>query len=45
MAEDDAPPHVEAMPPHIEWPDITQFVRMSLRPPTRFAAGADFKLI
>ena len=45
MTEDDTLPHVEAMPPHIEWLDMTQFVRMSLRPPTRFAAGADFKLI
>ena len=45
MTEDDTLPHVEAMPPHIEWLDMTQFVRMSLRPPTRFAAGTDFKLI
>ena len=44
MAEDDTPPHVEVTPPRIERPDMTRFVRMSLRPPARFAAGADFKL-
>ena len=44
MAEDDTPPHVEATPPRIERPDMTRFVRVNLRPPARFAAGADFKL-
>ena len=45
MAEDDTPPHVEATPPRIKWPDMTCFVRMTLRPPERFAAGTDFILI
>ena len=36
MSEEDTNPHAS---------DITQLVRMSLRPPTRFAAGADFMFL
>lgn len=42
----DLPPPVEPAPARGERAvmDSTRFVRMSLRPPTRFAAGTDFKL-
>ena len=42
MAEEDTAPHEGATP--VRGSDVTQLVRMSLRPPTRFAAGADFTL-
>ena len=42
MAEEDTTPQEGATP--VRGSDVTRLVRMSLRPPTRFAAGADFTL-
>ena len=42
MAEEDTVPHEGATP--VRGSDVTRLVRMSLHPPTRFAAGADFTL-
>ena len=42
MSEEDTTPHEGATP--VRSSDVTRLVRMSLRPPTRFAAGADFTL-
>ena len=48
MAEEETIPlPVQPVPAHGEpasVTDSTRFIRMSLRPPARFAAGADFKL-
>ena len=42
MAEEVTTPHEGATP--VRGSDVMRLVRMSLRPPTRFAAGADFTL-
>ena len=42
MAEEDTTLQEGATP--VRGSDVTRLVRMSLRPPTRFAAGADFTL-
>ena len=42
MAEEHTAPHGRATPVHGS--DVMRLVRMSLRPLTRFAAGADYTL-
>ena len=42
MAEEDTTTHGGATP--VRGSDVMRLVRMSLRPPTRFAAGTDYTL-
>ena len=44
MSDEENPPSAEAIPVRTEHALATQPFRMSLRPPARFIAGADFKL-